>query len=161
MPQLESVVLFMGKTDVDCSPLLSAPVAESLRSLRLIQYSNVSDSAVASFTSVVLRLSKLERLELELPTKTYVMLATQSLKQWSSLKDLSQVGSDIPSLPKLIVRSPLPFPNAIGSITWLRRDRGELALELVLKEDAARALDAPSREALELLLLHVKVSYVP
>eukprot|EP00741_Cyanophora_paradoxa_P024553 tig00000269_g23706.t1 len=174
MRELEAMMMY-ADGGADFSPLLDLSAAGgSLRSARIYQTVAAGNTAAAStsLASVAPHLSKLETLELLLPPSVYSALAQgqQSLAQWSSLKHLTvrcfpgsatipgpflkRLGSDIPVLPRLVVGSPLPFPDEIEAVAQLGRLR-----QLVLGGKAAEALDAGARKALELLLLRVSVSY--
>eukprot|EP00741_Cyanophora_paradoxa_P018499 tig00021070_g17861.t1 len=68
----------------------------------------------------------------------------------------ARLASDVPSLQKLTVKSPLPLGSAGGfvAVSSLKRLR-----RLVIKGAAAAALDDFKREALRGALLHVQISY--
>eukprot|EP00741_Cyanophora_paradoxa_P018524 tig00021070_g17883.t1 len=94
------------------------------------------------------------------------------MKQWTGLKELAieckenhseipgaflkRLASDVPSLRELTVYSPLPLSSAGGlvAVSSLCRLRC-----LVLKREAASALDADMRSALQGALLRVTISY--
>eukprot|EP00741_Cyanophora_paradoxa_P011842 tig00020564_g11445.t1 len=90
------------------------------------------------------------------------------MKQWTRLKALTvscighteipgaflkRLASDLPSLQKLTVKSPLPLNSAgdIVAVSSLKR-----LPRLVLQGEAAAALDDRKREALRCALRHVR-----
>eukprot|EP00741_Cyanophora_paradoxa_P018437 tig00021068_g17800.t1 len=174
MKQLRSVFLTTTQ-GVDFSPLLS--VAGSLQSAAFF-LSELNDASAASLASVVPQLSNLETLDIYSSPRSFIsVLAQQPLKQLTFLRKvavacvpnsaagreaptvpgafLKRLSTDVPSLKKLALHSPLPFPEEMEAVASLGRLRG---LQLVLCDKAPAALDAPSRGALELLLLHTKTN---